>query len=204
MNAAEEKNRLRRIMRQRLRTLPADWRENAAAALCEHLLASPLPGAAAAMVGYLHIQQEPALETLFHQWLSLPGRKLFLPRFNAADGSYDLAAVTSITGDCRPGKFGIPEPCAELPAAETLPSSTLWLIPGLAFSRRSGVRLGRGGGYYDRLLQRFPHAVTVGIAWENQLLDDLPQEVHDFRMQYIATPDHLYPVDRSEPPSSNE
>ena len=63
----------------------------------------------------------------------------------------------------------------------------VWLVPGVAFSR-DGKRLGRGKGYYDSTLAlRRTDAVTIGIAFELQVLDDVAVEPHDVMMDFIAT-----------------
>ncbi len=63
----------------------------------------------------------------------------------------------------------------------------VWLVPGVAFSR-DGKRLGRGKGYYDSTLaKRRADSVTIGIAFELQLLNDVATEPHDVTMDFIAT-----------------
>jgi len=60
------------------------------------------------------------------------------------------------------------------------------LVPGLAFGR-NGSRLGRGAGFYDRFLNAHPHALRVGIAFSDQMLDALPEDPHDQRMDILLT-----------------
>jgi 5-formyltetrahydrofolate cyclo-ligase len=61
------------------------------------------------------------------------------------------------------------------------------VVPGLAFTR-DGRRLGQGGGHYDRFLPRLrPECRTVGAAFAEQLLDDLPTEPHDVRLDLVVT-----------------
>ena len=61
------------------------------------------------------------------------------------------------------------------------------LVPGLAFSR-NGYRLGRGGGFYDRLLAgRARDAVKVGVGFELQLTDDIPRAEHDVILDRVIT-----------------
>ncbi len=60
----------------------------------------------------------------------------------------------------------------------------LAIVPGMAFSRQ-GQRLGRGKGYYDRLLPRLPHAYLMGFCFPWQIVDDIPEEPHDHRMHQI-------------------
>lgn len=60
------------------------------------------------------------------------------------------------------------------------------ICPGVAFTE-SGVRLGSGRGYYDRYLAAHPPELTIGLAFESQIVPELPQEIHDRRMDYIIT-----------------
>jgi len=60
----------------------------------------------------------------------------------------------------------------------------LAIVPGVAFTA-AGQRLGRGRGYYDRLLCRLPHVYKIGICWPFQLLDAIPAEPHDIVMDAI-------------------
>jgi 5-formyltetrahydrofolate cyclo-ligase len=61
------------------------------------------------------------------------------------------------------------------------------LVPGLAFSR-SGARLGRGGGHYDRLLmEKAPRTVVLGVCFEIQLVEEIPWEEHDRAVDAIVT-----------------
>jgi 5-formyltetrahydrofolate cyclo-ligase len=61
------------------------------------------------------------------------------------------------------------------------------VVPGLAFTA-DGRRLGQGGGHYDRFLARLrPDCVTVGAAFAEQLLDDLPTDPHDARLDFVVT-----------------
>lgn len=86
-----------------------------------------------------------------------------------------------------PGRLMEPEVavCPEVPLA----TIDLAIIPGLAFDGNSGVRLGRGGGYYDRLLARAARSLTpVGVCFEMQLLANLPADPWDVPMHGIVSP----------------
>lgn len=78
--------------------------------------------------------------------------------------------------------FGIPEPAGE---AFDEGAVDMIVVPGLAFDRR-GHRLGRGKGYYDRLLCT-TDAVKFGVCFECQLFDTIPVELHDVRMDAVVT-----------------
>ena len=79
-------------------------------------------------------------------------------------------------------KFKIKEP----KNIQRVESTDIFLIPGLAFSR-SGERLGRGKGLYDKLLAKYPYSLKIGICSSINLYDKIPQEDHDILMDYVLT-----------------
>ena len=100
------------------------------------------------------------------------------------DGTYALVRILPDT-ELVPGPMGILEPP---PAANRqLPATpAVWIVPGLAFTRK-GARLGYGGGWYDRLLSSaMPNAVTLGVAYPFQMVDELPCEAHDVRLTDVV------------------
>ena len=124
---------------------------------------------------YMPLPGEPDIRPLF----ALPDRRFFIPAFDEAAGAYRLAALTA---DLRPGRFGIPEPSAPDWAGHL----DLILVPGNAFDR-TGNRLGRGGGFYDRILAQYPGAVPVGLCFDCRVVDSLPVEPHDRAVAWIIT-----------------
>jgi 5-formyltetrahydrofolate cyclo-ligase len=76
------------------------------------------------------------------------------------------------------------EPTGELFPVESYHEIDLAVIPGVAFDRL-GARLGRGKGYYDRLLSQMPNAYKIGICFPFQLLERLPSEPHDVLMNEV-------------------
>lgn len=85
-----------------------------------------------------------------------------------------------------PGAFGIMEPQGTLFPTSDYAQIQLALIPGMAFDLQ-GHRLGRGKGYYDRLLPLLPNAHLMGICYGFQLLDGIPTEPHDHLVDEVAT-----------------
>ena len=67
----------------------------------------------------------------------------------------------------------------------------VFLVPGVAFTA-SGKRLGRGGGYYDKLLSKYPDTLKIGITFNETIMQDLPTESHDISMDYVFTNDKYY------------
>ena len=90
-------------------------------------------------------------------------------------------------------RFGMLEPDPELPQIDPATLDII-LVPGTAFDRQGG-RVGFGGGFYDRLLPTTP-ALRVGVTYNPCLLESVPCDEHDQRMDWIVTPEGLIDVDR--------
>jgi 5-formyltetrahydrofolate cyclo-ligase len=113
------------------------------------------------------------------------GKTVALPRYDPERDLYLAAAILDPVRDCLGGRFGILEPgadCAILP----LNQLDLVLVPGVAFYR-CGYRLGRGKGFYDRLLEPV-RGIKCGVAWDHQVDLEFPVEPHDVPMDCIVTP----------------
>lgn len=91
--------------------------------------------------------------------------------------------------ELQPGQFGILEPAKDAPCAGS--TFDLILVPGLAFDRRGG-RLGRGKGYYDRFLCETT-GLRAGIGFEDQIVEEIPCEAHDVRVDFLITPAGIFP-----------
>jgi 5-formyltetrahydrofolate cyclo-ligase len=106
----------------------------------------------------------------------------------------DRAIAIGPTTQWELGKYGIPEPRG----GSALPLSTNFdviVCPVLAFDKQ-GYRLGYGNGYYDKFLARHPHALTVGLSYEKDLVKDgIPHESHDVPMRCIVTEKKFYNFD---------
>ena len=87
------------------------------------------------------------------------------------------------------------QPPSEAPRLDALAIDAV-LVPGVAFDR-AGHRLGYGGGYYDRLLPSLRRdCLRVGLAYDEQVVDELPAEEHDVRLHAVVTPTRLLRFDR--------
>jgi len=108
-----------------------------------------------------------------------------LPFFDTEKKSYVAKQIKQLATDIVIGKFGVREPaagCAEIP----LERFDLVLVPGMAFDM-VGNRLGRGRGFYDRLLQS-ASGVKCGVCYDLQLLEKIPTEPHDAKVDFVLTP----------------
>ena len=131
---------------------------------------------AKAVGAYMPLPDEVDVSPLFR----CPEKQIFIPAFDELGGSYRLAKFCP---EMRKGKFGILEPANPVWAAPD--ELDLILVPGMAFDH-NGNRLGRGGGFYDRLLPQY-HAIRSGICFDFQLLAKIPNEPHDIRMDLLLT-----------------
>ena len=162
--------------------------ERLSAELVSRLAESELLSVASIMIGFMPIRQEPDILGLMEHWLAV-GRRLFLPVYSEVERCYRLAEVGGLDDKwISRGKFGILEPVRTIagvlpPFHFTMPA--IWLVPGLAFSE-DGARLGRGGGYYDRLLNG-ADGMKVGLMYECQLAARIPVMDNDIRMDYLLT-----------------
>ena len=125
-------------------------------------------------------------------------KKMSLPR--VVGTTLNLHTIKH-AGQLVAGSFGISEPPSHAPLAEA--KADLILVPGLAFDR-SGMRLGRGGGYYDRFLVGF-EGLRVGICFQEVVFDRIPCEPHDVMVDFLATPEGIISCGpRNSPPNSGE
>ena len=116
-------------------------------------------------------------------------KQFYVPAFNETSGTYRLAEYTP---ELKKGKFGVPEPTVPVFAPEKL---DLIIVPGVAFDH-AGNRVGRGGGFYDRLLPQY-NSVRVGVCFDFQCLpvlsdegvevEEIPAEPHDCNVSLLIT-----------------
>ena len=158
----------------------------ASVAVCRRLAAWPPLAARPASVSiltYLAFCNEIDLAPLFEM---LPQAHWAVPRVIDDNGMllhvYDPARLV-------PHRFGMMEPAHDLPLVEPTTLDVV-LVPGVAFDR-DGWRLGFGGGYYDRFLPATP-ALRVGVTYDEFVVDALPHNGYDQRMDWIATPGGLF------------
>jgi len=180
----EAKATLRRQMRAWLRDRTPAERSQASATAVALLLTRPEWRAARSVLLFAPLPDELDLWPLAAHALE-QGRRLALPRFDPTVRAYHAAAVTKLERDVQVGAFGIREPAPHCPLI-SLNQLDLLLVPGLCFDL-AGRRLGRGKGYYDRLLGP-PHGTACGVAWDRQVLATVPAGAADRMVDCILTP----------------
>ncbi len=175
---------VRRSIRERFRAVPDGtlrrWSDLLVARLMARADLWQSPGTVALFGG---LRSEPDLVTTFMPWLHSRGWRTV---FFAVAGTELTPVEVRGVQDLKRGALGVWEPCGTnaVPLAEL----DIILVPGMAFALRDGARLGRGGGFYDRLLSKPElRARLAGVAYHLQLLPDIPCEPHDVRVPDLIT-----------------
>lgn len=195
------KRRLRREIARRVRAMSADERLAESARVCEILAESAEYASARSILMYHALEDEVDLGTLIEEAIH-SGREVLLPVVTEGRPDMKVVSVGDPARDLREGAFGIMEPRRGMPL-EDLSAIDLVLVPGRAFDR-SGGRLGRGGGFYDRFLRRLrpresggPAESTslpgrrgppkIGVALSCQVVDSVPRTRMDVLVDGVVT-----------------
>ena len=118
------------------------------------------------------------------------GKKLIVPLVNSKQKTLSLYEIKDIT-ELEAGYKDIPEPNVNEDRKVELKDIDIVVIPGTGFDIK-GNRLGYGGGYYDRLLSKTEKKIPkVALAFEEQILDVVPSEPHDIKMDIIITDERV-------------
>jgi len=185
MEISARKATIRRLVLSRRGQLDQDERVARGNALIERLLDLPEVSEADPVLAFVSISSEVPTTMLLEGVLA-KRKRLLLP-YVADDGALRAAAISSLR-ELEPGYRGIPEPRARLPVSPD--AAGVVIVPGVAFDVRGG-RLGYGGGFYDVFLRAASKVPRVGICFEVQIVDEIPHEDHDERVDVIVTEDRV-------------
>lgn len=150
------------------------------------------------MAAYVSMGGEPGTHDLINA-LRDDGTRVLLPVL-LADNDLDWAVYEGPEALVRTAR-GLLEPTGERLGPDAVAEAQAVLLPGLAVDR-GGVRLGRGGGSYDRVLERLATAGTrpalVVLLYANEVVDTVPKEPHDHLVDAAVTPEgvHRFPEPR--------
>ena len=176
------KTALRAHMRERLERISAAVRAVESIDLCERLKAQI--ASARTILFFAPLPDELDLWPVLELSMAL-GTTCALPFYDAAKNTYGARILNHLATDIVTGKFGVREPAATCEEI-SLNRFDLVLVPGMAFDLHGG-RLGRGKGFYDRLLAE-ASGVKCGVAYDFQLQEKIPTEPHDAHVEFILTP----------------
>jgi 5-formyltetrahydrofolate cyclo-ligase len=185
-----EKHRLREQLRAELQRLSAEQRAEAGAAVRSRLKRQAVWAQARFVLFYAPFGEEIDVWCLAQEALD-NGKLVALPQFDRQQGSYRSCQVRDLHRDVAIGYSRIREPKPGCPVVP-LNLLDLVLVPGVGFDRY-GRRLGRGQGYYDRLLADV-RGTKCGLAFDCQWVTEIPAEPHDVRLDCIVTPSRWWVV----------
>jgi len=158
---------------------------DAAREIAGHLLAAPELRRAATVAAYVSVATEPGTGPLIEE-LAAAGKRVLLPVL-LPDGDLDWAAYDG-PASLAPARLGLLEPAGPRLGPGAVATADVVLVPALAVDR-SGMRLGRGGGSYDRALARVPVGTFVcALLYDDELVDEVPRAGHDRAVTAVVTP----------------
>uniref|UniRef100_A0AAU2JNI4 5-formyltetrahydrofolate cyclo-ligase n=1 Tax=Streptomyces sp. NBC_00049 TaxID=2903617 RepID=A0AAU2JNI4_9ACTN len=189
---ASAKAELRRELLAARRALSPDARRTAARALAVRAAELPELAGADTVAAYVSVGTEPGTRDLLDA-LRDAGKRVLLPLL-LPDNDLDWAAYDgpgSLAEAAHPGKMRLLEPNGPALGPDAVTGADAVLLPGLAVDGR-GMRLGRGGGSYDRVLERLEragaHPALVVLLYDDEVVARVPEEPHDHPVQAVATP----------------
>lgn len=180
---------IRRAMIQRRAAADPVWRAEASSRILALALDLPVYSRARSVCAFIGSRDEVQTAPLISSLIQFKGFAIVPCVMD--DGMLTLYRVRDFPEGFRPGAFGILEPDHRL-RREPMPPDDLDLIfvPGVAFDRK-GRRLGYGKGFFDRLLADAPSVHRIGLGFSFQVVEDLPEEEHDERLDGVLTEEGL-------------
>lgn len=175
------KTDLRQRIRKRVKALAVETIKQESTCLMEKLAAHPLFQKAQVVMLYCSLPDEVNTHALISQYCQ--SKIVLLP---VVCGNDIQLKVCKGLDDMQIGAYGIQEPVGH--DYKNLECIDLIVVPGMAFDRQ-GNRLGRGKGYYDRFLsdKRLSKAYKIGICFSCQLVDEVPTDENDVKMDEVIT-----------------
>ena len=179
---AVAKDELRARLLARRRARPPGERAAAADAVASALLEG-LRGVGT-LAAFVPDPDEPGCGRLPEAYTGL-GARVLLPVIPTQGRVLEWAAYT---GELEAGRFGLSHPVGPRLGPTAIGAADTVVVPALAVDS-VGIRLGRGGGYYDRaLVHARPDAVLVTVVFDDERVDRLPREIHDRPVTAVVTP----------------
>ncbi len=178
-----EKADIRKLVLQKRNSLSKNELIIKSEAICNQLLKLSAYKYAETIYIYMDFRNEVMTKQIIDNALNT-GKKVALPKIIGDEMSFYYIEGYE---DLKKGYFGIIEPDTKYPADE---ENAFIVIPGVAFDER-GVRLGYGRGFYDRFLCKHMEFDQIAIAFEAQMVDNLPYDELDVTMERIITEERI-------------
>ena len=135
---------------------------------------------------YLDFNNEVSTDSLIKKLLNL-GKIVSSPITLKEERKLIPSQIADLKNGIQYGAYNIREPKPECSPAINIKDLDVVIVPAVAYDKNC-YRLGYGGGFYDRFLENLrKDAVTIGIAFDLQIFDEVPKEAHDAQLDYIVT-----------------
>ena len=180
---SEQKKALRKEMRSKRASMSKEDRDIASHKIVSNLLDNLIYKSADTIMAYSSMPEEIQLNELFEN--TFANDKILAIPLIIGRGTMRPVFLPTVE-DLVVGDFGIMTVRQDKRQFVEFDNIDCVIVPGAAFDRQ-GNRLGLGGGYYDRFLQRVPNAKRVALSFDYQLLETVPAEPHDAKMDLIIT-----------------
>jgi len=181
---AQTKDGLRNEILQKRDSLSADERDTKSTIISIQLLSSEEFKRSSKIFTYASYGSEVSTSYLIQKALLL-GKEICVPRVNFKDSSMHPVKISSLES-LKPNKVGIPEPGFFSSKINPMKIDVV-LVPAAVFDLH-GHRIGSGKGFYDRYLSAYKnHAAIIGVAYDFQVVEDIPEEPHDVKVHKIIT-----------------
>jgi 5-formyltetrahydrofolate cyclo-ligase len=189
---ANQKRALRAELRERRRNKPLVTMERESAQLTERLTALVSALHATSISAYLSSPTEPNVRP-FLNWARDAGIRTLLP-ISRVDGLLDWTTGDGETEEL--GHLGVPEAVGELLGPMAIDEMDLILVPAASVDE-SGMRLGWGKGYFDKMLGSMGKCPPVfAVLFDDELVDEVPRERHDEPVDGVVTPSRIVPLSK--------
>ena len=173
----DDKKQTRQRIKKLISVMTPEQKAAQSAAIWERLEQNEAFINATDILAYWSMDDEVQTPAFIDRWTAA-GKRFYLPSIQGDD-----LIVKRYDGTLKPGEqFGIPEPDGE--QVTDLNPITLVLVPGRAFDA-AGNRMGRGRGFYDRLLPQLPRAIKAGVCFDCQKLPSVPTDENDIKMDFV-------------------
>ena len=145
-----------------------------------------------AVIGLYHATADEAPTSGYAGFFHEAGHLIALPHFTSTDDpmTFRVHSDPFAESDLQPGPYGVHQ--AHSDAIAAMPD--ILFVPLIGFTADL-ARLGQGGGHYDRWLTTHSGRKAIGLAWDVQLVEELPIEPHDIGLDAVVTPTRIYGLD---------
>ena len=168
---------------------------NKSKVICEKVLGFKEMDMARNVFTYVNFRSEVITIPLINELMG-KGKILSVPKTYVDENKMEAIRINNVSEDLVPGYCDILEPRSELLETNiTEPQNIdVIILPGSVFDERGG-RMGYGGGYYDRFVEKIPFAIRIGLAFEEQVVSEAPLQPHDELLDYIVTEKRIIAID---------